>query len=60
MAICKDIQYAGFLGKLYKTKNVLGNKLPESGEDSIAREETHPTTCPWPLGESFNNGTSAC
>lgn len=40
MAICKDIRYAGFLGKLYKTKNVLGNKLPESGEDSIAREET--------------------
>lgn len=25
------------------------------------QQQKHPTTCPWPLGESFNkNETSAC
>lgn len=39
-AICKNIRYAGFFGQLYKTKNVLENKLHESsGEDSVSREE---------------------
>jgi hypothetical protein len=40
MTICKNVQYGRFLGWLYKTKNVLGNKVHEnSGEDSISREK---------------------
>lgn len=61
MTICKNVQYGRFLGWLYKTKNVLGNKVHEnSGEDSISREKQL-SICPWPLGESCNeNGASAC